>query len=864
MVPTAEHFVAWENGFRPAVTNPAVSRSGALTSAIAADGIALLAAGQAADSSLVAPTELYGFATLHTDKDDYAPGTFVTITGSGWQPGETVNMVLSETGPTPDPDVPLTAVADANGNIFNDVWAPNEHDIGMRFYLKATGAASTAQLTFTDSTKLQSVTVTGQNPSPANPGNSVQFTVTVNYSGNGSCTAGLSASSLPTGVTLTSFVPLNLTGTSSASAPTSILTLQTSNTTPPGSLNFTVTARGTGGTGNDCLTTDTAQTTGNLIVVEPTTTTLTAAPNASVFGQSVTLTATVTQTVGSTTPTGGTVTFKDGAATLGTSALVAGVATFPTSALSVSGSPHSLTASYAGVANTFGSSTSSAVSQVVNQASTSTGVASSASPSVFGQSVTFTATVIPLAPGAGTRTGTVTFKDGATTLGTGTLNGAGLATFSSSSLGIGSHSITAVYAGDANFTGSTSSALTQTVNQASTTTAITSDLPDPSLVGQPVPIVFTVPVTAPGGGTPTGNVTVTVNDASGNTCTGTVASGTCSITLTTPGSKTLTATYVGDTNFAGSASAGTAHTVNKASTTTTITSDLPDPSLVGDPVTVNYSVAVTAPGTGAPTGNVTVSASPGADSCVGTAAAGTCSITFTTSGGKTLTAVYAGDTNFNTSTSATAAHTVQQAPAITSANATTFAVGAAGTFTVTATGFPAPTFSKTGALPAGVTLSAAGVLSGTPGANTGGTYPITITASNGVVPDATQNFTLTVNQAPAITSANSTSFVLNSAGSFTVTATGFPAPTLSRTGTLPAGVNFDTSTGILSGTPTRKRQLPARLHGQQRCWQQRDAEFHADGRTAAGDHECEQHHIHCELGGIVHRGGDRFPGAYVH
>jgi hypothetical protein len=75
VVPTAEHFVAWENGFRPAANNPAVSRTGALTSALAAEGVALLAAGQAADSSLVAPTELYGFATLHTDKDDYAPGT---------------------------------------------------------------------------------------------------------------------------------------------------------------------------------------------------------------------------------------------------------------------------------------------------------------------------------------------------------------------------------------------------------------------------------------------------------------------------------------------------------------------------------------------------------------------------------------------------------------------------------------------------------------------------------------------------------------------------------------------------------------------------------------------------------------------
>ena len=70
--------------------------------------------------------------------------------------------------------------------------------------------------------------------------------------------------------------------------------------------------------------------------------------------------------------------------------------------------------------------------------------------------------------------------------------------------------------------------------------------------------------------------------------------------------------------------------------------------------------------------------------------------------------------------------TVNQAPATTSANNATFTVGTAGTFTVTATGFPAPTFTKTGALPSGVTLSAAGVLSGTPAAGTGGTYPITM------------------------------------------------------------------------------------------------------------------------------------------
>ena len=145
--------------------------------------------------------------------------------------------------------------------------------------------------------------------------------------------------------------------------------------------------------------------------------------------------------------------------------------------------------------------------------------------------------------------------------------------------------------------------------------------------------------------------------------------------------------------------------------------------------------------------------------------------------------------------------TVKQSPAITSANSTTFTVGTAGTFTVTATGTPASTFTETGALPTGVTLAATGILAGTPAAGTGGIYPITITAQNGVGTNASQSFTLTVNQAPAITSAINTVFALGAAGTFTVTATGTPAPTLSATGTLPAGVTFTPATGVLAGTP---------------------------------------------------------------
>jgi hypothetical protein len=152
--------------------------------------------------------------------------------------------------------------------------------------------------------------------------------------------------------------------------------------------------------------------------------------------------------------------------------------------------------------------------------------------------------------------------------------------------------------------------------------------------------------------------------------------------------------------------------------------------------------------------------------------------------------------------------TVDAAPVITSSASTTFTAGTSGSFTVTSTGTPTAALSETGSLPSGVTFvdngDGTGTLSGTPAAGTGGSYPITINASNGVSPAASQSFTLTVDQAPAITSSASTTFTTGASGSFTVTSTGTPTAALSETGSLPSGVSFVDNgggTGTLSGTP---------------------------------------------------------------
>jgi len=108
------------------------------------EGLALAAGGDAGSAA-----EVYRFATVKTDYPDYGAGEYVGVSGTGWQPGETVTLVIHELG-TGDPDVVLNAVADQSGNIANSQFAPSAGDYGVRFLLTAMGSNSLAQTSFTD------------------------------------------------------------------------------------------------------------------------------------------------------------------------------------------------------------------------------------------------------------------------------------------------------------------------------------------------------------------------------------------------------------------------------------------------------------------------------------------------------------------------------------------------------------------------------------------------------------------------------------------------------------------------------------------------------------------------------------------
>jgi hypothetical protein len=364
---------------------------------------------------------------------------------------------------------------------------------------------------------------------------------------------------------------------------------------------------------------------------------LTSVPNSSDPGQKVTFIAAVVSYGFNGIPTG-TVTFMDGTTELGTSKLyywgLPSFATFTTSSLSVSS--HTITAVYSGDSNFLGSTSNPVVQMVLYN--TKTTLTSKPNPSTFGQKVTFTAQVKRQSPGSGSPTGgNVNFYDGYSLIGSASLS-SGSASITVSNLPVGSHNVSAFYTGDSNDNGSMSNTVSQKVNKANTTMALSTS-GGPSVFGQSVK--FTASVTP---NTATGSVTF----KDGNTTLGTISlsGGTASITVSTlkVASHTITASYSGDGNY-NSSSNSVSQKVNKASTTTILT-------FKTSGSTFTATLSAISPGAGSPSGKVTF--------YDGTKSLGTVNL----SGGKatfskvnlsghSISAVYGGDTNFLTSTSNT-------------------------------------------------------------------------------------------------------------------------------------------------------------------------------------------------------------------
>ncbi|MCM4154830.1 hypothetical protein DHD80_02310 [Gramella sp. AN32] len=150
-----------------------------------------------------------GFAqSVTTDKDDYAPGEYVIITGSGWQAGETVSFHFDE---TPKPATcllshDLFAVADASGNISNSEFLVKQNHLGVAFVLTATGLTSgfTATAEFTDAnvrvrTSGGNITVTAR------------LNNTLNCSGSGTNSSGTATTGNDYSIAVTSTQSVQLT-----------------------------------------------------------------------------------------------------------------------------------------------------------------------------------------------------------------------------------------------------------------------------------------------------------------------------------------------------------------------------------------------------------------------------------------------------------------------------------------------------------------------------------------------------------------------------------------------------------------------------------------------------------------------------
>lgn len=514
---------------------------------------------------------------------------------------------------------------------------------------------------------------------------------------------------------------------------------------------------------------------------DPTLTSVSVDVNPSIYGQTITLTAAVQLQYGSGAT--GSVTFLDGPTPIGTAAFANGGAKLAISTLT--GGAHSITAQYSGDAN-FASSTSTAITETVNPAATSTMVTSATNPTTFGQAVTLTATVQP--PAGTTATGSVTFVDGSFGIGTAPLTN-NAAQLTVSFLAPGSHTITAVFGGNASLTGSTSAALTEAIHQATTTVLVASNL-NPAPFGQCVQLSGTV---QPASGTTKATGTVTFFDGTVSLGSGTLANNTATLSdcALQGGAHTITASYNGDTNYLASTSAALTETVNPVSSSTTIASSQ-NPVAYGSTVTFTATILPSISGSSA-TGSVTFfDGATSLGSAMVSNNSAQLSVSTFLSGVHSITAKYSGDGNFSGSTSPVLSETVNQATSTTTLvsnlNPATFGQSVVFTTTVQAAGTGTPTGTVTlmdgGASIGSASLSGGSAVQITVGTLSAGSHSVTMVYSG----DANFSGSTSTALAETVNPASTATMLATSANSVSVgQAVTFTATVQPPTGTTASG-----------------------------------------------------------------------------
>ena len=453
-----------------------------------------------------------------------------------------------------------------------------QHTITATFSGDAANNIMGSSATLSQDVQAPSTITLNSSLNPATYGNSVTFTVTV-----------------PTIGTVAATGTVNILETGQANAIGTVNLVAGTGTFPISSLAVGTDVITASYPGNFYYGPSTSLPVNQTVNQAVTSTGVNAIPNPGIAGAPVAITATVTVTLGVSTPVGS-VAFTDGGASLGSVALNSGTGKATINPMLAVGS-HSIVATYSGDTND-SSSASGSLPLTVNQANTTTVLASSGSPSLVLAPVTFTATVASI--GGGVPSGNVTFTDtfnsATVTLAcAGTLT-AGSATCTTSALVSGTHTITAAYGGDTNDAPS-SSTFSQVVGTIPTLTGLgssttTGAIPQVILVATVINYSTT---TQNASSLPTPTGTVAFSTVNGSTLTQIGSSPVDSSGVATfipaslpPGTASIVATYSGDLYHSPSTSVATTISNPASGFTLTVT-----PASVSVAETQNVTVTVT-------------------------------------------------------------------------------------------------------------------------------------------------------------------------------------------------------------------------------------------------------------------------------